>query len=587
MKSQAALLAGILVLSLAAPARAQNPIERVSLDSNGKGAKQGNEESYGVDSGTSISADGRFVAFPSISPDLVAGDTNGVADVFVRDRTLGITVRVSVDSSGGESDGDSYFPSISGDGRFVAFSSEATQLVSNDLNGLEDDFLHDRDPDGNGIFDEGNGVTTRLSVDVNGRNANGWSTTPTISSSGSKVAFASDATDLVSNKATNFSDVFVRDVAAGTTTLVSVALGGTSGNSISFWPAISADGDSVAFLSYASDLVSNDTNGPDCFVRNLVQGTTVRVSVDSSGAQGNGRCDTRPAITANGGIVIFDSSSTNLVAGDSNGRNDIFAHDLASGASVRLSVGPGGVEADWDSGMPAVSGDGRCVAFMSAADNLVAGGDTNQTNDVFLVDRDPDDNGVFDEGNDVVEETTFNALGIIGDGWSSLPALSADGLLVAFGSRADNLVAHDNNQSRDAFVRDRARAPADATSSNYGTGYPGTLGTPTISASADPVLGTTISIDVSNSVGNWIVGILLGGYSRASIPTSVGGTLLVWPLELLQPFPIAPYGGSFFGDLPLDIDLLGLTFDLQAIELDPGAAHGLSFTDGLELYLGV
>jgi Tol biopolymer transport system component len=586
MNPRMSLRAGILAFSLTAPALAQNPIERVSVDSNGRQASQGNEERYSPGSPTSISADGRFVAFTSLSSDLVAGDTNGSIDVFVHDRTAGGTVRVSIDSSGQESNGDSYYPSISGDGRFVAFESEATNLVANDLNGLDDVFLHDRDPDGNGIFDEGNGVTARISVDANGRNANGWSAAPSISSDGSKVVFLSQATDLVANKTTNYTDVFVRDVAAGTTSLVSVALGGTSGNNYSSWATISPDAGSVAFISGASDLVPNDTNSTDCFVRDLVQGTTTRVSVDSSGAQGNGQCDSRPAISADGAIVVFDSSSTNLVPGDQNGRSDIFAHDLATGATVRLSVGPGGVEADWDCYFPAASGDGRCVAFRSAADDLV-GGDTNLNNDVFLVDRDPDGNGLFDEGNDVVEGTSFNALGIVGDGWSDYPSLSGDGQLVAFTSSADNLVASDTNQSFDAFVRDRSQAPADASWSNYGAGYPGTLGTPTISASADPVLGTTISIDVSNSVGNWIVGILLGGVSRASIPTSAGGTLLVWPLALLQPFPIAPYGGSFLGDLPLDIDLLGVTFDLQAIEFDPGAAHGLSFTGGLELYFGV
>jgi Tol biopolymer transport system component len=585
MELPTSLRAGLLMLAVAAPAAAQNPIECVSVNSNGR--KAGAEERWPIWTSSAMTPDGRSVAFPSLSVNLVWGDANGFADIFVHDRATGTTVRVSIDSSGIESDGDSYAPAISGDGRFVAFHSAATNLVSGDFNGRWDVFLHDRDPDENGIFDEGNGVTTRVSVDQNGGNANDNSVWPSISSDGSKVAFVSAASDLTANDPTHTGDVFVRDVVAGVTTLVSVAQNGSSGDFNSSYCQFSTDGDFVAFTSWATNLVPNDTNGgSDCFVRDLVQGTTIRVSVDSSGAESYGLIYARPAITAHGEVVVFDSSSSSLVSGDSNGRSDIFAHDLATGVTVRLSFGMGGVESDWDSYWPAISGDARFVAFRSAAGNLVAG-DDNLKNDVFLVDRDPDGNGVFDEGNDVTVGVSFNVLGVVGDGTSEYPVVSDDGEFIAFSSTADNLVADDDNQSRDVFVRDRLLAPADAAWTNYGSGYPGTLGIPTIVATADPVLGMTISIDVSNSVGSWIVAILLGGQKRASIVTSAGGTLLLSPIELFLPFAVGPSGASLYGDVPPDIDLLGVTFDLQAIEFDPGAAYGLSFTDGLELFFGL
>jgi archaellum component FlaF (FlaF/FlaG flagellin family) len=239
---------------LAGVGAAQSPTTvRVSVDSHGA---QGNAASglYGV----SVSADGRYVAFESVSDNLVPGDTNGVDDVFVRDRQSGQTERVSVDSSGVQGNGRSNFPSISADGRYVAFWSLADNLVSGDTNGAYDVFVHDRQ----------SGQTERVSVDSSGAQANNSSFNPSISGDGRYVAFQSYADDLVPGDTNGFADVFVHDRQSHWTERVSVDSSGVQGDGHSYLPSISADGRHVAFLSAADDLVPGDTNaGVDSFLR--------------------------------------------------------------------------------------------------------------------------------------------------------------------------------------------------------------------------------------------------------------------------------------------------------------------------------
>jgi len=354
----------------------------------------------------SLSGNGRYVAFQSAATNLVANDTNATSDVFVYDRMTGTTVRVSVTSAGAQADSNSGRPSISDDGRYVAFFSDAANLAPGDTEtfdtllcptctGRRDAFVHDRDPDGNGTFDEGNGVTIRVSESSAGVAGNGDSTRPSISGDGLKIAFRSDATNLV----------------------------------------------------------SGDTNGAvDVFVHDRQAGTTVRASVGAGGVQGDAKSD-RPALSGDGRFVAFYSDAGNLVADDTNGLRDVFVHDLDSNATVRISVGAGGLQSDGESSRPVLSFDGRYVAFRSAASNLVAG-DTNLLNDVFVRDRDPDGNGVFDEGNGTVELVSAG-IGGPGDGESSTPAMSADGSLIAFHSDATNLVAADQNLASDIFLLDR------------------------------------------------------------------------------------------------------------------------------------
>jgi hypothetical protein len=519
-----------------------------------------------------LSADRRWVAFESLAQNLVPGDKNGWIDIFVKDLTTGAIVRVSVDSAGVEGNSGGTYPSLSGDGRFVAFLSMSDNLVAGDTNATNDVFLHDRDPDGNGIFDEGNGVTTRVSVRSNGAQANKASNFPMVSADGSTVVFSSYASNLVAGDTNGASDVFAYDRLTAKTRRVSVDSAGVQANDASYYAAVSADGQRVAFQSHATNLVAGDSNGyADIFVRDRSAGTTNRVSVDSSGAQANSS-SSDPGISADGNVVSFTSNATNLVAGDTNRVSDVFVHDRASGATERVSVDSAGTEADGVSVscLLAPSADGRFVAFYSSAYNLVSG-DTNAVWDVFVRDR----------KSATTTCVSVDSSGSVGDGASERTGLSADGELVAFASIATNLVANDTNAQSDVFVRNRGVAIA----SSYGAGWPGTLGVPTLVASGDPVLGSNLTVTISNSLGANTPGLVLVGLAEANVLTQKGGTLLVAPL-LWIPLLIHAAGEPLNGTLPNNPALAGVEVDLQALELDAGASKGISFTAGLKLLLG-
>jgi Tol biopolymer transport system component len=347
---------------------AAGPTTRVSVDSLGRQAD-------GPSSSAAISANGRFVAFESDATNLVAGETNHFTDVFVYDLTTGKTTRVSVDSAGRQANGPSSSAAISADGRFVAFESDATNLVVGDTNGKRDVFVHD-------LVTR---TTSRVSVDSVERQANSPSFGPVISADGRYVAFESAATNLVPGDTNGLSDIFVRDLMAGTTTRVSVDSAGRQANGPSYRPAISADGRYIAFESAATGLVPGDTNGlSDIFVRDLMTGKTTRVSVDSLGRQANGPSYS-PAVSADGRFVAFESDASNLVPGDSNLRRDVFVRDLMAGTTTRASVDSAGRQANGSSSGASISGDGRFVVFDSDAFNLVPN-DTNGKRDVFVHD---------------------------------------------------------------------------------------------------------------------------------------------------------------------------------------------------------
>jgi Tol biopolymer transport system component len=423
------MAAGLGVALVAGPALAAAPTtERVSVSSSGTQAKRGSMF-------PAISADGRYIAFSSKASNLVAGDTNGRPDVFVRDRTTGTTHRVNVSSSGTQANARSSFPAISADGRYIAFLSEASNLVAGDTNGLRDVFVRDR----------ATGTTRRVNVSSSGTQANSRSMSPAISADGRYVAFTSKARNLVAGDTNAAFDVFVRDRTTGTTHRVSVSSSGTqaSGRSRSDFPAISADGRYIAFASTAHNLVAGDTNGkPDVFVRNRATGTTRRVSVSSSGAQANGWWSGFPAISADGRYVAFESNASNLVAGDTNGGSDVFVRDRTSRTTRRVSVSSSGTQANYGGGSPAISADGRYIAFYSSASNLVAG-DTNAAFDVFVRDR----------ATGTTQRMNVSSSGTQGNAGSWSPEISADGRYVAFVSHASNLVAGDTNDTFDVFVR--------------------------------------------------------------------------------------------------------------------------------------
>jgi WD40 repeat protein len=530
-------------------------------------SSEGQQAEYAWDGGSyaeCISGDGLVVAFESDAGNLVAGDTNGIRDVFVHDCTTGVTERVSVDSSGAEANDVSWPWSISGDGRVVAFTSWASNLVSDDTNGLYDVFVHDRTT----------GLTERVCVDSSGIEANSWSDWPMISADGRFVAFASNASNLVPDDTNNLADIFVHDRTTGSTERVSVDSSGAEANDYSTDSGISGDGRFVVFQSGATNLVPGDTNrSADVFLRDRATGTTERISLDAWGGQAE-KGGAGMVISPDGRFVEFVSVSPNIVAGDTSGIPGLFVRDRVTGSTERVSVDSAGVPIPDCSGGQ-ISADGRFAVFESGNPNVVPG-DTNGAYDVFIHDR---VTGMTER----VSVDSSGAQANYGGEINSFQPISADGQRIVFESGSTNLVADDTNDSGDIFVRDRG--PLRAAWLNLGAGFPGTLGVPALTARTAPVLGSSVTIDLGDSCGDYAVALLVVGFEPASIHSSWGGDLLVVPFssELVG---VSPWGTFFFGDIPDDEALSGCVVELQALESDPGAAKGVSFTPALKLVLG-
>ncbi|MGE3844123.1 MAG: IPT/TIG domain-containing protein, partial [Vicinamibacterales bacterium] len=404
--------------------------QRVNVSTAGVQAEGG----AGGHGSPAASADGRFLAFGTNAPNLVSGDTNNAYDVFVRDRVANVTTRVSVASDGTQGNASSLTPRISRDGRYVAFTSSASNLVAGDTNGERDVFVHDRQ----------SGETTRVSVADNGAQAAGDSRDASISDNGRLVAFSSSASNLVENDTNGATDVFVRDRATGRTTRVSVATGGTQGLGGHSWePFVSGDGRFVAFTSAATNLVAGDDNAyDDIFVHDRLAGTTERVNVRTGGVQANPGHSGWSAMSRDGRYVVFNSLAPNLVVGDSNNLMDVFVHDRLTSQTSRVSVTTGGFQAGGNSLRPTISGDGRLVAFDSDAPNLVPD-DTNAQSDVFVHDR-------------VTGKTVRASLAPgerQGNSFSYSATFSGDGRSLVFLSAATDLTFGDTNNATDVFVR--------------------------------------------------------------------------------------------------------------------------------------
>ena len=343
----------------------------VSLVSVATDGTQGN----GISSQAGISANGRYVVFRSAATNLVAGDANGVDDIFCRDLLTKTTTRISVDSSGTEGNGASLTPAVSGDGRYVVFASSASDLVSGDSNGQQDIFLRDTV----------SATTTLVSRDSAGLDSDGPSFDPAITPSGNFIAFSTEATDVISGGLNGQRQVVRQERLNGKRVLVSQSAGGAQGDRPSYEPSISDDGNLIAFFSLASNLNTDTNTFFDVFVRDVTSKTTTLVSNDAGGNASDNHSGFA-SISGDGATVAFGSLATNLVAADTNGVFDVFTVAATGGTSTRVSLDSAGSQGNIDSDVPAISQDGRSVIFRSAATNLNSN-DAVADDDIYLRDR--------------------------------------------------------------------------------------------------------------------------------------------------------------------------------------------------------
>lgn len=430
-----ALTALVLSLAAVAPARAALT-ERVSVSSLGVQANIPPEGAPGgVYEQADVSGDGHHVAFTSSANNLVLGDSNGRRDVFLHDRDTGSTQLVS-----GAASGHAGYPAISASGRYVAYAADS---------GFSEMRLF--------RYDRVTGQTEEVVGRSFGQTGSFFGFAPSISASGRHVAFYAGHGTLLEDEdgeitcadTNNNFDVYVFDFETEELDCVSGRDFGSGfalvGGSV--FPSISGDGRYVAFVSGANSLVDGDTNNlGDVFVHDRETHENRRVNVSTSGEQADGwTASTYPQISADGDHVAFHSRATNLVSGDTNGHDDVFVHDLASGLTERVSVSSSGAQADgpaFDYGSLGISSDGQSVTFAAAATNLVA--PPVQGTHVFVRRR----------ATDVTELASVSSNGTPGDGGGYYPSMSASGQQVAFISGAANLVSGDTNEREDAFVHD-------------------------------------------------------------------------------------------------------------------------------------
>ncbi|MBB3020518.1 Tol biopolymer transport system component [Microvirga lupini] len=403
-------------------------VKRVSVTGDGAEA---NERS----GASAFSADGRYAFFESRASNLDAEAGPLDWDIFRKDLVTGEVVRISTNTAGDMGNGDSFSARFSADGRYAVFTSRADNLVAGDVNGKADIFLKDLVT----------GQVTLVSTDGNRWQVSGDSGQALISPDGRYVVFESDAPDLVPNDTNNAHDIFIKDLFTGAVARLSTSKAGEGGNGASRSAQISPDGRYVLFESSASNLVSGDDNGnADVFLKDVLTGEIRRISTDISGAEGNGY-SYQARFSADGRSVVFTSSASNLVSGDTNGDYDVFQRDLATGAIVRLSTSGTGIEVHGWSEEPRLSQDGRYLFFASTANDVVPGGGDGTVYNLFRKDL---------LTGEVVRLST-SPEGLPADGHTGYGIdVSPDGRYVLVGSWASNLVPGDTNGMYDTFLID-------------------------------------------------------------------------------------------------------------------------------------
>lgn len=367
-----------------------------------------------------ISANGRYVVFASTATNLVTGDANGKSDIFLRDMQTSTTTAISVTAQSAVGNGDSMWPKISHNGRYVTFTSNASNLVAGDVNGMPDVFVRDVE----------SGTTTIASKTASGMHADGSSEVSDISADGRFVVFHSTATDLVSPSPADSPQVYIKDLQTGAVKLLSKNTLGAAGNAASLNASINCSGNVVSFESAADNLVGGDNSHSwDVFVSHVNwSGDSVRgLTVDANATADNSE------VSCDGNTITYQSAASNIVTNVSNPNNvrNVYSYDRSNEEHALISIANGNTNANNHSGDPVVSGDGRYIAFLSDAWNLTPnylpsiGGTTSvfirdiKTGTTELLTRNLDNDKI---------------------GGSQSPAISSDGSYVVFQNSVEALI---------------------------------------------------------------------------------------------------------------------------------------------------
>jgi Tol biopolymer transport system component len=538
----------------------------------------GGAQVAGVSSAPASAGDYRVQVFVSNASTLVAGDTNGFNDVFLKDPDTGVVTLVSRGLGGAPANGASRAPSLSGDTTWVAFESDASNLVAGDTNGATDVF----------VWERFTGVIERVSVGALGE-GNDYSFEPSISLDGSVVAFTSKATNLVASDTNSVLDVFVRFRASGLTKRVQA--GTLQPNSHSRRGKLSGSGGELAFDSDATNLVAGDGNGAsDVFVADTNTGAIVLASAGPSGGSANG-ASRAPAMSTSGVMVVFESDASNLTAGDTNGLTDVYAYNVPSQSLTRVSLRADSGEPSGRSFAPGVSGNGAHVAYCSDASDILPG-DTNASTDVyFTIIGSPGTSEIVSRG----------ATATCGNGASRAPALDWFGEHVAFESTASNLIAGDTNGQSDVYLRYRVTRwfayCASGTTTNGCTATISAYGAASVSSAAQPFTITASQVEGQRS------GLIFYSAGATMLPWGTGGTSFLCLAAPTQRSVAANSGGTSgtcTGTLSLDFNAwmqsqpsaLGSPFTAgdwlyaQAWFRDPGVVKKTSLSNALTFELG-
>ena len=424
-------------LSISGATYAQNDIQRVSLDASGV---QGNSTSIE----SSVSDNGALVAFASAATNLIGGDSNRAYDVFVKTRSSGAIALASSDAAGVIGNGNSRRPVISGNGQFVAFLSDATNLVAGDTNNTAKDGKYD-------LFVKtlSGGAIERVNVDSAELEANAGVSDVSISDDGRYVVFTSTASNLIASDTNGVADVFLRDRSLGTTIRISEA-SGVQADAASGSGVISGDGAYIAFASDATNLVGGDVNGAtDVFRYTVSGGALALVSVSTSSVRGT-RGSGEPSISDNGRYITFSTDAAEFSGADTNNLYDVYVRDMVGLTTTLVSQSATNNVGNGDSASGVISGDGTKVAFISDATNLIPI-DTNNVAgdgvaDVFVKTL---GTGAIDRKNETLSESQVT-------GASLSPSIDDTGTIVAFSSIASGLVSGDSNNAVDIFATDES-----------------------------------------------------------------------------------------------------------------------------------